>query len=372
MNLVKRIGTLTLPLHHNYGGILQAYALQTFLKQLGYEVYFINLVKPKPKIQLKKRIFPWILENVVEFNTRNFSKEFVVPVTRTVDNLDELEKVVKEYSLDAVIVGSDQVWRLEYSKQIALNLFLDFVNTPNVKKLSYAASFGVDEWKHPEGITNEIKCLLQKMDAVSVREDSGIELCKEIFDVDAVQMIDPTLLLSQDDYGKVLTESSAKAANKMLTVYILDKSKDKMDVVKKVALRTGLMPVFTNVNKKFAKKRHILNIKPYMYPKVTDWIKGFRDAQYVVTDSFHGVAFSLIFNKPFIAIGNKGRGLARFQSILKIFKLSDRLIFTSDEVTDELIDRKINFDEVNEIKNLMRSKAVEFISSNLHIKNGVS
>jgi len=98
-----------------------------------------------------------------------------------------------------------------------------------------------------------------------------------------------------------------------------------------------------------------------IFPPVTQWLRGFMDAKYVVTDSFHGVAFSIIFNKPFIAIGNKERGLARFTSVLKKFNLEERLVLTESELTQEKIDAEIDFGKVNEIKKMKQEYAFEFL-----------
>jgi len=360
-----KIGILTLPLHHNYGGILQAYALQTFLKNQGHEVFLIRRTMPAPKRSLKTQFSKWISKIIVERNPRKFTEDNLHPRTDFLNSNKELEDSVIKHKLNALIVGSDQVWRLEYSDAIALNFFFDFLDNTSIKKISYAASFGLDNWSHPVDITKKIAGLLHKFDAVSVREDSAVTICKDIFDVSAVHMIDPTLLLEKDEYISLISPTEL-TKDKSLIVYIIDESADKTKVIDKVAARKRLVTKSINAKLKFSQK-NFSKIVECIYPTISFWLSGFRDADFIVTDSFHGVAFSLIFNKPFIAIGNKDRGLARFQSILKIFNLQNRLIFQFSELTDDLIDSEIDFLSINEIIQEQRSKATEFITNSIDL-----
>uniref|UniRef100_UPI003D7FD25C polysaccharide pyruvyl transferase family protein n=1 Tax=Pedobacter sp. TaxID=1411316 RepID=UPI003D7FD25C len=272
--------------------------------------------------------------------------------------------LVRDYALDAVIVGSDQVWRLEYTKGITFDYFLDFLNGAAVKKISYAASFGVDQWTHPQETSVAVAALLQKMDAISVREDSGVAICKEVFQVDSVQMIDPTLLLQKEHYLQLLQSENAPAPKGGLAVYVLDANAAKTAIVHQIAQYKGLKPYALHVKEKFNMGK-ILRIRDCIYPKVGDWLSGFAHAQFVVTDSFHGVAFALLFQKPFIAICNADRGLARLQSLLKIFHLTDRLIFSVADLNDALLNKVIDFQAVQAIKNQKKQEASQFINHHL-------
>jgi len=120
------------------------------------------------------------------------------------------------------------------------------------------------------------------------------------------------------------------------------------------------MPSTCNSRKEFHK-----NPERFVLPPVTQWLQSFMDAKFIVTDSFHGCVFSIIFNKPFIAIGNEGRGLTRFISLLKVFKLENRLMLKSSELTDTLIFSDINWDQVNEIIKLEQARSTEFLNKNL-------
>ena len=108
------------------------------------------------------------------------------------------------------------------------------------------------------------------------------------------------------------------------------------------------------------------NIQKCIFPPIEQWIKGFMDADFVVTDSFHGTVFSIIFNKPFVAIVNKERGAARFTSLLNMFGLSDRLVYSIDDI-EKIYSKSIDYDHVNDVLRSKRIESLEFIYSNLHI-----
>jgi exopolysaccharide biosynthesis predicted pyruvyltransferase EpsI len=103
-------------------------------------------------------------------------------------------------------------------------------------------------------------------------------------------------------------------------------------------------------------------IEDCIFPPATAWLRGFMDAEFVVTDSFHGTVFSILFNKPFIAIGNQDRGLARFSSLLKLFNLENRLIQTSTDIDDKLLHEKINWEKVNAILREKKEQSLRFLN----------
>ncbi|WP_163710535.1 polysaccharide pyruvyl transferase family protein [Mangrovibacterium lignilyticum] len=377
-----KIAILTQPLHTNYGGLLQAFALQETLTKMGHEVLIVNLpFKPQTIFGVLKIIIFQIsrylrgqkVDHLIPLNptqeqnriiathTNRFIHENIAQ-TEYIHSTKRLDKLGK-YNFDAYIVGSDQVWRPRYSPGISA-FFLNFLNgDSSSKRLSYAASFGVENWEFNRRQTEQCRKLAQKFNAISVREDSGINLCKEYLGVSATQTLDPTLLLDRIDYATSVKKDNIPDNPNSLMLYVLDQSDEKMEIAKKVKNHLGLADNIV-MPEKFNKETSS-NIKRCIYPPVSEWIKGFMDAKYVVTDSFHGTVFSIIFNKPFLAIGNKGRGLTRFTSVLKLFGLENRLINTVDELTDNLIDEKINFEKVNTILEKEREKALKFLSNNL-------
>lgn len=334
-----RIGILTLPLNTNYGGILQAYALQTVLERMGHEVHVIEKKRRPLSIPIQKMPFCYgkrIVKNIIGrkfpiFYEQKYNRE--QPIIR--QNTDKFIKKyihiaeyddfsdIKESEYDAIVVGSDQVWRPKYFglNQIE-NAYLKFAEGWNIKRIAYAASFGTDEWEYNSKQTSECGRLLRMFDSVSVREDSGVDLCKRYFGVEAQHVLDPTMLLDREDYIKLFEAADTPKSKGNLLCYILDENEEKTALVKRIADEKGLIP--------FNVKSISDDINSPLYeriqPPLEQWLRGFYDADFVITDSFHACVFSIIFNKPFIVYGNINRGLSRFISLLNMFGLTERIV----------------------------------------------
>lgn len=156
-----------------------------------------------------------------------------------------------------------------------------------------------------------------------------------------------------------LAESEPKQENKLI-VHILDKSKDKGVVVDRCSEKLELSPISIVQNREYWQDKFYENIHEYMIPLPYRWLAGFRDAEFVVTDSFHGVVFSIIFNKPFVAIMNRGRGGARFDSLLRMFGLEDRIIEDSSQLVDAHY-APIDYERINAIKKQWQERSIEFL-----------
>jgi hypothetical protein len=377
-----KIGIITLPFNSNYGGLLQAYALQSVLRNMGHEVWSVNRRNPIMPfgikvLSLSNRLIKSIIrrkpgvirswanakeELIIDQHTNRFLNENI-RITNFLKSERDFAKLTR-YSFDAYIVGSDQVWRPKYSPRLA-NHFLGFTdNTSNIKRVSYAASFGVDKWEYTPQQTEECRKLVSKFNAVSVREDSAINLCKDNFGIDALQVLDPTLLVDKEDYMRLVEKDNIQKCDGTLLTYVLDKSAAKQDFINKIAKETGLKEV-SIMPKSLFRDAGRKKINDCIYPPVTAWLRGFMDAEYVVTDSFHGTAFAIIFNKPFLALGNAKRGLTRFTSLLKTFGLEDRIILTTEgHLTDKLY-KPIDFNLVNETLNAKKQEAFKFLTDSL-------
>lgn len=342
-----RIGILTLPLHTNYGGILQAYALQTVLERMGHEVVVLNkdhIVIPKGiKQQLRyvKRIVSKYLlgRDVDVFYEKNTLRRFQILSTNTQHFIDSYihSYICNDFSqlnnndlgLDAIVVGSDQIWRPKYIsivlREPTTRAFLDFAKDWDVKKLVYAASFGTEEWEYTEEETRNCRDLSKLFDGISVRENSGVKLCKEYLNVDSTHVLDPTMLLHREDYLALLPSRESTYKRKTLMCYILDMNDEKMSLMERIASEKELC-----LDKRFCQKIGPLDSKP----AVEDWLAAFRDADFVVTDSFHACVFSILFRKPFVVVGNRDRGMGRFNSLLEIFGLKKNLILDCSEYVE--------------------------------------
>lgn len=370
-----KIGILTLPLLTNYGGILQAYALQTILERMGHEVIviddksrFILKVKQKPYVYAKRFIKKYILkENIRVFSeqyhrhtysiigqyTQSFISEYIHKLE--ISNLSILQKK----NLDIIIVGSDQVWRPSYNAPIA-KAYLNFAKSWKIKRIAYAASFGTDEWEYTPKQTKCCMKLLHQFSAISVREESGIRLCHEHFRSEAKHVLDPTFLLNCNDYIQLIKRANIHDSKGELFCYILDETENKDLLIEQVSKKLALTPFYTKNKKIFSESL----ITEKIVPPVEQWLLGFQKAKFVVTDSFHGCVFSILFNKPFIVYGNAERGMARFDSLLSLFELQDRFVSSFEEYKQKEF-KAIDWSNVNQILDQKRKESIYFLESNL-------
>lgn len=375
-----RIGILTQPLHNNYGGLLQNYALQKVLKESGHEVFTINIKKREiskfrryasllksSALKLtgrKVRVRGWPTENETKIISQ-YTKQFIHKNITTTDLITKKvdEKLLENHRFEAYIVGSDQVWRPKYSPQMP-TYFLDFLeNNTDVIKLAYAASFGVDDWEFSETQTKEYKRLIKLFNAVSVREDSGVDLCEIHYGVEVTHLLDPTMLLSKNEYISLVEKENINKSSGNLFTYILDSTDDKNSIVDKISNLYNLNAFSVMQPKKFSDIER-KGIDECIFPPVEEWIRGFMDAKFVVTDSFHGTVFSIIFNKPFISIANKSRGVTRFKSLLKLFQLEDRLVYSLNDFDMNEI-KAIDWENVNTIIEREKTESIQFLKEHL-------
>ncbi|NWF33728.1 polysaccharide pyruvyl transferase family protein [Stenotrophomonas sp. SAM-B] len=324
--MTRRIGLLTLPLHSNYGGIVQVAALYAFLSEQGHQP--ILLRKEHHKAAWKLAVIA-ALKRIPGQNIANYRSQFLklrkhagfmrafLPIQSGVSRTpSQLAAESARLGLDAVIVGSDQVWRLDYIDDGAYDAyFLSFLQNLSVRRISYAASFGTDQWAD-DGKVAQVTRLLGEFDSVSVREDSGVALCGQRFArKDAVHVLDPTLLVERAFHERVIQQLAPGNSAGGLYAYVLDRSATKQGIIDAVQ-RAQQLDTMT-----LAEPETDLT----GYVNIGQWARRFRDADFVVTDSYHGMIFSIIFEKQFVAIGNAGRGLTRFKSLLAMLGLEDRL-----------------------------------------------
>lgn len=372
-----KIGILTLPLHTNYGGILQAYALQTVLERMGHEVevfdrtYLLHRSLWRNTISFVYRLCLRLGRKKVslfpqkEYNERQEARRKYVNIfihkylnRRELTRYDRISPV--EY--DAIVVGSDQVWRKRYIPQQDIRLpFLEFTKNWNIKRIAYAASFGIDYWDYDEEETKMASKAIRRFDAVSTREQSGVELCREYLSFnDVKRVLDPTMLLDRNDYIKLIEESGYTNDHKgEIMLYVLDYSDEKRKFVSQCEQYMNMKAFETN--SKYEVKG--ASMDEIIQPPVEQWLSGFRDSSLIITDSFHACVFSILFHKNFIVIGNKRRGLTRFQSLLSLFGLEDRMVVDNLELS--LCDKSIDWDNVDDILNRMRDESLSFLRQSL-------
>jgi len=364
-----KIGILTQPLHNNYGGLLQNYALQQVLKGMGHEVETVDWMPASAgaiktwlwrkketllSIVLKDREKPSYSltdkeKEIISRNTHRFIERYISVCPFMVKKEEEFRSIDEAHKYQAYVVGSDQVWRPNYNS-FQTAMFLDFVDRKDVKRIAYAASFGTSAWEFTQQMTEECALLARKFDLITVREKSGVDLCREYLGVEATHVLDPTMLLDKGNYIKLVENEHEPQSPGTLFHYILDPSEEKRHLIEQLAFKQGLqsfsiMPKCQAENRTKWDVKH--RIKDCVFPSVTSWLRGFMDAEMVIVDSFHGAVFSIVFNKPFWVIANSKRGNARFESLLGMYGLEDRMIVSGDTID---LKKEIDWKRVNEIR----------------------
>ena len=256
-------------------------------------------------------------------------------------------------------VGSDQVWRERNLKEKILTYFFDFVDD-NKKKIAYAASFGVDYWEGDEKLTEEVKPLIKRFDYISVREESGIGICKNTFGVDnVVCVLDPTLMIDREDYQIILDDWQDKShlKKKYIAYMLLDDTEQLRNGSKKIANYLG-----AEINYIKGKSFNILGKTITLYNKVSQWLTYLKDAELVITDSFHCTVFSIIFHKKFVVVANPTRGIARLETLLEKVGLENRFFTNIDNVLEsEILDKDIDYREVDKKLEVHRKYSMNFL-----------
>jgi len=372
-----KIGMLTLPIAENYGGILQVVALYRTLHNLGHDVTLVYKQSAATQVWWKKIAKEILLKipfqdfknlkankklSKERLERKKFHRPFIekeiFKISEDLYTKQDLEDFTKKENFDAVIVGSDQVWRLQYIKDdYYKSYFLDFVDGAKTKKIAYAASFGKDYWEG-EGDHKDIAKLLQDFTAVSVREKSGVDICKDSFKYDkAIHVLDPTMIIGKEFYiEEIIKKYNETQTNKGgLLTYVLDEADEKKEIIE-------FAKKSTNLKKVHHLKGFDTSNTTYSVPQ---WVASYANADFVVTDSFHGMVFSIIFEKEFVVIGNHNRGLDRFVSLLSLLGLQDRLVFDVKDLEGKEL-KKIDYSKVNEILENMRKKSLEFLEGALN------
>ena len=373
-----KIGIYTLPLRYNYGGILQAWALQTVLKRMGHNVVtfdpcpYLNLSWQYKPIVYARRIIKKILGLPVDFHyertynmIHDIKMQNLQPFIKNNINRREFLRPydLNPYDYDILIAGSDQVWRPQYNcsyKRKIDNAFFDFAECWDVVRIAYAVSFGTDSWEYSKRETSRCSKLAKLFAAISVREKSGIKFCEDYLGVNATHVLDPTLLLDRKDYEDLIIngqQTHAPLGN--LLCYLLDETEDVISLVNRIAQEKQLIPF--RANSKVENKDAPVEEK--IQPPVEQWLRNFKDASFIVTDSFHACVFSVIFNKPFIVVGNVARGLSRYESFLSDLNLMDNLLYS---VSDYDPQKKYNINlKTKTVLSKMRYESINFIKNSI-------
>ncbi len=347
-----KIELLTIWHEMNYGAELQAYATVKMLQQLGHQVEMINIQLADCHVSNVRGK----LANMVSF-FGPVSKKYNsfwnkhIPVTRRYHTIDEIQSMPPKG--DVYMVGSDQVWNPELTGDFAKLFFLDFGDN-NVRRISYASSFGTSEWMAPE-LTEDVRSLLQRFDHISCRELSGVRILKETFEKESTLVLDPTLLFKN---YRELTGSLNQ--QKSLVFYPLYDDPELGEYASVLAERLHLKLV----NNK--KTTTVLGKITWDRVGIEEWVKNIAESQFVLTRSFHGLVFSLLYKKPFAIIANRNNRGTRVLNLLEQLGLSDRYYRSFEDCDNaQPWNKVIDYDAVHAKIELLRTKSIDYLKNAL-------
>ncbi len=375
----KRVLIRTLPLGHNYGNVIQAYALQESLRALGSEpIVDVSLstgrgssIPRMTSYTLKRALMrvgyskPAWIQSVIDHELHRFVADRI-----STASLYTGPGVVDSRFLDTVdlfIVGSDQVWRAPYG-DVRSYLFDFLPDADQRPRYSYAASFGRDDLaEYDSELLRDSRNLVRRFSGVSVRETTGIAIARNSWGIDAIQHVDPTMLLSRSHYTNLARQANDPIDSGSVIRYVLDPSASTETTARSVMRVLGGSPIqMLTESPDLTAYRN--NPGRFIRPSMEAWLGAFCNARFVVTDSFHGTVFSIINNVPFISIINQGRGASRFTDLLKIFGLEERMIAPGSIPSDSVVSDPIDWSAVNARLDLERAKALLFLSQ---VLNGI-
>jgi hypothetical protein len=274
---------------------------------------------------------------------------------------------------DAFVVGSDQVWNPTITGALHRAYFLDFV-PDDIQKISYAASFGTKELQCSREEQAGLSFLLKRFNAISVREMSGLSICRRLADVPAVPTLDPVFLLSDADYHSLCFQVEIKGGG--LVCFKFDKGAGFLETVDHMSKALSLpayvmdrfrarqllmMPAYITIDR--FRGRHIRSI---LFPSPARWLSSIRQASFIFTDSFHGLAFSLIFRKNFIVTPANPKRFTRIKELLEEIGLESRIFYGYDEIKkDHRWQSPIDYTKVNEIMSRRIESSLDFLRNAL-------
>lgn len=346
---MKKAMILTFSKVYNRGANMQCYALMKTLQKMGCEVEFLDAQLPIEKLNLKGRIFYWLSH----FAVAPFRRKAGFKYSQKYKTYDELCK--NPPKADVFVVGSDQVWNPDITNIFDPRVyFFGYINKG--RKVAYAASFGKNEWTKT-AYDKQIIEDCSHFDAISVREDSGVAICKDILHRDdAVCVVDPTFLLKGDDVRALIEKKSFVRNSKYLFTYLLHEDKHICSILEKISNEYGLEPKGGTTKGGLSK---LLNIE-----SVSGWLRNIDNAELVVTNSFHCMAMCILLHKQFYVIPSFPGREIRMTSLLEKLGIRDRYIANNN--IGCLKERKpIDFDSVDNKLATYRNESLNFLKKSI-------
>ena len=328
----------------NYGSALTYYVLGKSIEQMGKSVIFI------PVPQLNNHNWDVDTQIVEKF----MAKHFRIAKKRQYDNLKEVNQFC-----DSFLLGSDQMWTESTTKLVGYSFFLDFVDKEK-KKIACATSFGASKFNSDLKMRYTARDYLKQFDAISVRENSGVEICRDKFGINAEQIIDPIFWEGEKVFDEIIIKNDCNdLPERYLLCYMLDPDCKKRDLVQYVAKKNQLKILTVFGLKEYEGAKNNWNIGAIVEkPTIEEFLLLIKNCEFLLTDSHHGTCLGIIFHKNYFAIGNEKRGIDRFTTVAKKLGTTDRILSlpTNYDVIDQI--SEIDYKEVDARLNqeVMRAK----------------
>lgn len=314
------VGIIGVAVGANYGSVLTYFSLYKTIESFGKKVLMVSKIGASADD-------PEIKDNhAMRFAQEHYNLSEVYSIA-SVGRLNDI--------VDTFVIGSDQVWNFGVSRNFGKAFYLDFADDSK-RKISYAASFGHAKDFSPEDEVPKISALMKRFNAISVRETSGVAIARSVYGVSAKQVADPIFLTTVNDYNNLAQKSDRDVSGPYLLAYILDPTPEKKAAIEHIARKRGLgvrimLDGFPHL---FQENKEKMNFDEAIEDGIDAYgfLKLFSNCSYVITDSFHGTAFAVKFGKDFAAIGNKRRGMTRFDSLLKLIDSRDRFTLDANDI----------------------------------------
>ena len=363
-----KVGVLTYNFALNYGSLLQSYAMQVTLEKLGYDAYIVDLDELNKENKLSARakmrkilvdtssrfgFIPVIRDRnnkVMKFQT--FRKKF--HFTNKCDDIDGLQAIANKF--DALIVGSDQVW----NPRLQDFTYLFMLPVSGVRKIGYSISIGKAKEEELSRFKNEIR----DFDYISVREAGIKDAVERLYGKDVCVTLDPTLLLDKAVWMKQAEKSDVKLKKPYLLCFLFGKNREfnkgKYEFVKHIAKKKKLDIIYLN----HGYTRYSFGKNAYCDCGIEDFLKLFNNADMIITDSFHGTVFSIIFEREFYSIVDGTSSDRRKQDLLSAVGIDTRIVDISKK--NMLIDEKsIDYALINKRLELMKEESIDFLKDRI-------
>ena len=352
-NVDKNVGIVGYWFATNYGGVASYYSLYKKIEQLGYMPFLVET--------------PYLESDKEGIDT--FSRKFFNDVSARISEcykLNELEKL--NISANIFVLGSDQVLTSSSIRAFGKLFLMEFADNDK-KRIAISSSCGGDNLNADASIVEYAKKQLRKFSAVSVREYTAVDIVRNKFGIFADVIIDPIFFTSKEQYNSIAVTINNESEEPYVFAYILDPTPDKKAAISKVAEKLNLKIKVALDGRKFTydKNLRLMGMEEDTLPQLNfqQWIYYLKNASYVLTDSFHGASMALVMNKPFIMYANHMRGYPRFLTLAKMFDVKSRLIEKTVDITEQLIDEKIDFNYINQIIEKQSSYAENWLKDAL-------